>query len=461
MSRGFVPTPDALVDVMVSLLFADQPPRVDDSLLDPGCGEGPFLAGVIRWCRRHGHPLPRMVGIEADAARADSARARFADCPSVTIRCEDMLQPSPPGPFRWILGNPPYVALHHLTEAERDGWRARFETARGRFDLYLLFFEQALRMLAPGGRLVLVTPEKYLRVASARPLRALLGSYRIRSLHFVDEDAFAPLVTYPLITAVDAEPPDGLTEVRLRDGTRRTVRLHGDAPWSAALSVATGQEPAPSGGPVLGDLMRRISCGVATGADRVYVVADDELSDDLRPWAHPTLAGREIHRDGTLHPRHHLLAPYDRQGRLVPEDKLGSLRAHLHARQDVLRARTCTRHKPWYAFHDSFPLDDMRRPKLLCKDITAAPLFVLDRAGTIIPRHSVYYLVPHDPTRLEAISDWLHGPQARAWLEAHAQRAAHGFLRLQSHVLRAMPVPESLLSTGPGTLTTFPQRVPA
>jgi adenine-specific DNA-methyltransferase len=95
----------------------------------------------------------------------------------------------------------------------------------------------------------------------------------------------------------------------------------------------------------------------------------------------------------------------------------------------------------WYAFHDNLPLPDLLQPKLLCKDITAEPFFVVDRTGEIVPRHSLYYLVPHDPARLDAWADWLNSEPVRAWLRAHTQRAANGFFRMQSHVLKQIPVP--------------------
>jgi hypothetical protein len=111
----------------------------------------------------------------------------------------------------------------------------------------------------------------------------------------------------------------------------------------------------------------------------------------------------------------------------------------------LLQARTCAQRKPWHAFHDSFPLPDILRPKLLCKDITAVPHFWADPEGTLIPCQSVYYIVPRDPNSLNELRDYLNGPEARAWLRAHCQRAAHNFLRLQSAILKRLPIPRSFV----------------
>ncbi len=92
------------------------------------------------------------------------------------------------------------MAITGLSQAEKQQYRAGFATARGRFDLYMLFFEQALAGLAPGGRLVFITPEKYLYVDSAGPLRRLLASHQVEAIDLVPEDTFGELVTYPTIT---------------------------------------------------------------------------------------------------------------------------------------------------------------------------------------------------------------------------------------------------------------------
>jgi hypothetical protein len=140
-----------------------------------------------------------------------------------------------------------------------------------------------------------------------------------------------------------------------------------------------------------------------------------------------------------------MLIPYDENGRLLPLQSLGGLQTYL-SRPEVqtkLKARTCVSRKPWYAFHDSVPLRDILPPKLLCKDITATPHFWIDYEGSIVPRHSVYYIVPKDTSKLRKLQDFLNGPQAEQWLRANCQRAANGFLRLQSAVLKRVPVPLS------------------
>ena len=42
---------------MVEKLFRTRQPRAEETLLDPGCGTGVFIEGVLRWCDRHRRPV--------------------------------------------------------------------------------------------------------------------------------------------------------------------------------------------------------------------------------------------------------------------------------------------------------------------------------------------------------------------------------------------------------------------
>jgi len=69
--------------------------------------------------------------------------------------------------------------------------------------------------------MVFITPEKFLYVETAEPLRRLLSRVEIEEIELLDEQSFDGLVTYPTITTVTNRPPTGPTLVRMRDRTER------------------------------------------------------------------------------------------------------------------------------------------------------------------------------------------------------------------------------------------------
>ncbi len=444
--KGFVPTPPCIVDLMSKKLFCSMPPGRLHSLLDPGCGTGVFLEGVHRWCERQGRPTPRCTGVERNPSLAGLLRRGWGGRDGVTILHADFLG-RPLGKYDYIIGNPPYVSICRLTEQEKMRFRSRFRTARGRFDLYLLFFERALESLAPDGRLVFITPEKFTYVATATPLRRLLARMQVEEIHLVEEASFGDLVTYPAITTIRNRPPAAPTRILLRDGSRRSVTLPTDGgSWLPAMNGHTGPTPLWS----LADACVRVSCGVATGADSVFVLKDSQLPPQLRSFSYPTIAGRDLTDGVPVDGRggRSMLIPYRRDGRLCKEAELGLLAAYLRdpERLAKLLGRTCVTRKPWYSFHENPPLRDILRPKLLCKDIGSHPVFFVDERGGLVPRHSVYYIVPKNAEQLHDLAAYLNSPPARAWLGDHCQRAANGFIRLQSSVLKLMPIPDRFVA---------------
>jgi adenine-specific DNA-methyltransferase len=218
--------------------------------------------------------------------------------------------------------------------------------------------------------------------------------------------------------------------------------LSGSASW---MPIISGVDRQRSHSATLHDICVRVSCGVATGADDVFVRAADELEPELLKFARATIAGRELKRPGeTIQRRDVILIPYDREGALLPERELGALLRYLLKKRERLMERSCVARKPWYAFHETPLLNEILRPKILCKDITEQPNFWKDREGSLVPRHSVYYIVPRDVRHLEKLCNYLNSPTASKWLAQHCQRVANGFLRLQSNVLKLMPIPDEL-----------------
>jgi len=449
-AKGQVTTPAVIVDMMVEKLFSNMKPKPTDFVIEPGCGEGAFIEGILRYCDKLQLETPRIIGVELDANLAEKAGRRFANCASVEILEQDYLDKPIAADF--IIGNPPYVPITELDERQKARYRGVFKTAVERFDLYLLFFEQSVKNLKQNGRLCFVTPEKFEYVHTAAPLRRLLADLVVEEIQHIDEETFSGLVTYPTITTVEKRKArlDEKTRVRSRDGQVRSVKLPPDgSAWIAALQHGADIE---NEGLTLEGICVRVSAGVATGADEVFALPEKKLPRELRKFAYPTISGRDLRPPkGTeiLNTEDVMLVPYDREGNLLPEEELGSLRTYLSRRRERLEKRTCVSKgkRKWYAFHENVPLRDILRPKFLCKDIASEPAFWSDKRGLMVPRHSVYYIVPNESVRFDRLLVYLNSPEVHSWLEAHCQRAANGFYRLQSSVMKLLPVPRSVVVT--------------
>jgi SAM-dependent methyltransferase len=444
--RGFVPTQPTTVDLMVELLFRDKWPNETDRILDPGCGPGAFIDGILRWCKNNNLRTPQITGVELDADRAEKARRKFAAIPQIEIITSDFLLDKVEGPFDYIIGNPPYVSILALTDAEKRHFRNRYKCAVGRFDLYMLFIERAVSLGKQDGTLVFITPEKYTYVQAGSEVRKLLASHAITDIILLQENEFPGRTTYPAISKVRISVPTCPTHIRSRDGARfPAVLTNNGESWRHLLS---GKEPSEVTGALrLADFCRRISCGIATGADAVFVKALDGLPTNLAQHAWPTISGRQLQSTtSTVQTSSVILIPYSVESRLQRLEDIGELGDYLSRSDNKMKLvmRSCAQRKPWHAFHDAPQMSDLLRPKILCKDICDDPVFWIDQEGLVVPRHSVYYIVPSNPRHLYLLAEFLNSEPVKSWLSSNAQRAANGFLRIQSSVLKRLPIPEHL-----------------
>jgi SAM-dependent methyltransferase len=451
-NEGKVVTPLEIALHMVGKLFRGLPPRPSSRVLDAGCGSGVFVDAVIMWCKRHNLELPEIVCIELDPKLVEIARTKFAGLSKVRVIQGDFLTMDPDelGSFDFIISNPPYISYEKIEPTKRNLYKSMFEVAYGRFDIYMLFFEKALKLLKPGGRLVFITPEKFLYVLSARNLRKLLSRYVVEEIELVAEDAFKGVLAYPAITVIRKEEAIRPTIMRLRDGTITEVIIPRDgSPWISQMDDISCHYNLK-----LKDVAVRISAGVATGRDDIFIVRKSELPEELRIYAYPTISGAELSRfkpGEVIDPNkleYVMLVPYDRSGRLLTEEEAKPLIEYLSKWRNLLEERRCVKigGKKWYALHEDPPLRDILRPKILWADIAREPAFYADFEGRIVPRHTVYYMVPRDPNMIPELLEYLNESKVREWLKQRCQKAANNYIRLQSHILKELPIPQDLLS---------------
>ena len=444
---------------MVAKLFDGNPPEEGDRILYPGCGTGPFIAAVDRYCDENNLSIPYGIGVDSNPELIGVSRERHSS-DGVDIQERDYLgNTADLGEFEYVIGNPPYVPIEGLNEGEKRQYKRRFVTATGRFDLYVLFFERSLSLLDEDGRLVFITPEKFEYTETTEPLRQLLAEHHVEEIEHVDEDSFDGYVTYPTITTVANREPSR-TRITDRTGNERTVSLPADgSSWAA---VVRGGVPDLDTGVTLGDVTKRVSCGVATGRDGVFVVDREEVPAPIEAegWTYPTTSGKQLRIYDGPESGQVFICPYDEHGRLPAEEELGAYRDWAELHREALEGRSCVRkgRREWYAWHENPPMKDILQAKILCKDVTESPRFWIDETGKVVPRHSVYYLVPGNSVDIHALIEYLNSGEVQAWLEANCQRAANGFLRLQSKVLDGLPVPAELdqnQRTLPGLSSSF------
>jgi tRNA1(Val) A37 N6-methylase TrmN6 len=377
-------TADAIAAQVVTTLPSR--PRI----LDLGCGSGVFLRAALLELRRT-YPdefatssaiRAAVTGIElqpqiASQARRNLSRTFGRPGSPWDIRTGDALEIEDDPSYDLVIGNPPWVRLHHLPAAHRSDYRTTFTVARGTYDLCYLFIEKAVRMLNPSGTLALVVPGGLQHQPAATPLR-----------RFLDEAGQWELQPLP---AIGFYPKASIDPALLLLKKRRR----------SATPIATSARR------TLSDLAY-VTVGVATGADPVFLVTTDAArASKLEPdYLRPVIRGRDLRStdDDQISRHFELIWPYRRhEGRWVLDDLADAprIRSYLRANAAYLRQRprlrsTIIRNPDhWYRFIDPQPHEAVASTPVVClPDIFRSPAFSLLHDSRTVVLNTCFQLFP-------------------------------------------------------------------
>ncbi|HET9131290.1 MAG TPA: Eco57I restriction-modification methylase domain-containing protein, partial [Terriglobia bacterium] len=226
--KGIVYTKRWVVDLLLDLVdYCPEKDLASTLAIEPAAGDGAFLGPMVERlvesCRNHNRTLSEclhsIIAYELNAGSAARSRAityeilaklgidrslarRLAEA---WVQNGDYLFDGIHQEADFIVGNPPYIRLEDIPEETASVYRNTYPTMKGRADLYIAFFEAALRQLKPGGVCGFICADRWMRNQYGAELRQLITSVYsvdiILSMH--DADAFHDEVdAYPAITVI-------------------------------------------------------------------------------------------------------------------------------------------------------------------------------------------------------------------------------------------------------------------
>lgn len=501
-AKGVVYTKRWVVELLLDLAgYRDDGNLLDRLAVEPAAGDGAFLGPMIErlldCCQRLERPFSdcqdSLIAYELDEASAERARdlaleilaergvknsvaQQLADS---WVRTGDYLFDAMSIEADFVIGNPPYVRLEDIPEEDALLYREAYPTMRGRADLYVAFFEAALRQLKDGGVCAFICADRWMRNQYGGELRELVTSdFAVEVvIEMHDADAFHNEVdAYPAITVIrrksqgtaivaSAGPEVEGVPSRTLSSTLLEAARGGDPVPPKGLHMARvhtwfeGAAPWPCHSPEQLALLReleerfpalethaKVGIGVATGKDAVFITKDANLVERSR-LLKIGLVG-DICEGRMQWSGHYLVDPWNSHG-LVDLDKYPRLLAYFKKHAAVLKKRHTAKKnvQGWYKTIDRVTHSLTGQPKLYIADIKNVLDPVLDR-GETYPHHNLYF-IQSDEWDLEVLGGLLMSALGQFFVESYGVRMRGGYLRFQAQYLRriCVPAPKALSKT--------------
>ena len=371
--------------------------------------------------------------------------------------------------FSVVVGNPPWIGFYGANE-DRPYLEAHYQTAVGRFDIYVPFIELAIGLLKPGGRLGLITPSNFfLRDYGVVLRRVLRDEVTVETvLDYGHAQLFRGATNYPaILIAVNATPREDtmLTYIRVGDSTGRG-RAHPQVELPDSGWVFLTEDEASLiahvdgvGATKLGDICRLnrsesgLAEGVITGNNGVFLLDRDTVAGHgiESTFLRECVKGEDVRRWSIPAPKRLLIYPYDADG-LVAEDRLRDVAPNTHRWLSFYRPRRSPAGlagrdyfdrsgKEWYELWNERREGLLSVPKLLTAEVSDRPRFAL--VGSAIAfTNSVTSANPTASSGVcrEYLAGVLNSRLMAIYHSRHSVPKANGFLIYTPAFLENLPI---------------------
>lgn len=494
--KGVIYTKRWVVELLLDLAgYTSEKNLVDATAVEPSAGDGAFLIPMIERllesCKRLGRPISdckrSLIAFELDNKSAATTQSLCREVllgkgvkPTLArtltaawITAGDYLLESTILTADYVIGNPPYVRLENIPEKTAKLYRDAYPTMRGRADLYIGFYEAALRQLKDGGVCAFICADRWMRNQYGGDLRRLVTSaYAVEVvIEMHHADAFQSEVdAYPAITVIRRQPqgaaivasagaavgqckPYQLSKALLTSRACRPAVLPKGLRTARVDTWFKDSAPWPCQSPEQLALLRRlettfppleanakVGIGVATGCDRVFVTKDPHLVENSRLLK--LALASDLSSGVVAWSGHYLVDPWNCAG-LVKLNQFPRLRAYFEEHAAALQERHTARKNTnggWYKTIDRVTHTITTTSKLYIPDIKNTLDPVLDY-GETYPHHNLYF-IQSDTWNLEVLGGLLMSAVGQFFVESYGVRMRGGYLRFQAQYLRRIRVPD-------------------
>lgn len=539
--QGIYYTPTYIVDYIVSntlgnLLKDKKKDAKKIKVLDPACGSGSFLIKAFDYLKENLYSeeeskLRRIdsqgmysikteilknniYGVDLDAKAVEitklnlllKAAEKYRKLPEdveLHIKCGNSLidDESVAGrlnAFKWegdfqaggfdvVIGNPPYVRVQTTTEEDKDYFIKNYVSAQGKFDLYIVFIEKALKLLKEGGYFSFIVPNKFTQTKYGKGLKQfILENYTIhRFIDFGDLKVFGEVTTYPCILVIKKTKPNHKTVgtyVKVKNLTtdiEKIIITHQDANeyedeflkifpfkqkdldldvWSFMPETVQNifEKIKASSKTKLKDLTEKCVQGFITGNNKIYILKKPNIDDFEGEIIRKMPKGKNVGRYTIIDENYYTIYPHERNGSAFSEKKLsaefpktysyfksheGELRKRRYYNKSIMEL-----YGNWWSLVHPIPSDYFEQTKIITPNLSKHNHFALDFENLYI-EHDCYIIVLNnkDINNYKYLLGILNSKTIEFFIKQKSPMFSGGYYKYHTQYLEQIPIIEPKL----------------
>lgn len=396
--------------------------------------------------------------------------------------------------YHYVVGNPPYVRVQFLPFETAAYWKENYKVAHKRVDIYVPFYERAIKFLENGGKMGFITSDQFLVREYGLELRRYLTNETnlLQIIDFKDIEVFPDITIYTLILIAEKDKKKGsvfcvtakrkqerfLEDIennqskrRLSAGAYELFRID-----QASLSEKNWNLLPPEHEELMAAIKKNgvpledvaeISYGITGGLDDVFMLKklnetqsnlvnvvnqgkmEAEIENDLLV---PVLRGKGVKKWKTTWDGYYNIYPYEEENektQLIPELKFKAkypytyqyLEKHkneLNLREDS-RVTVESSKKPWYCFIRYKKIDLFKSPKILYPTITNKNNFAIDTSGHLWIAGAIYGIIPKT-INIKTLLGVLNSSVLEFYTKNVCPVKAGGYYQYMGNILKSVPI---------------------
>jgi len=378
------------------------------------------------------------------------------------------------GGFDVVIANPPYISFQQIDRSYKDIYKRLYNSARGKYDIYLLFIETGLKLLVDYGYLCYIVPNKFIRSGYGAGIKEVLLRHDIKQIvDFNDLQVFDDVTNYTCVILVgknkDDTTPSTLTfsnvkEIEVNEFIGETLTIRQDNLGSSVWVFGNSTElllmdKIKKQKKTLGDISKTITQGIRTGALQVFFNNVDlkfvESKKIEKGLLIPIHHGKNIKKYQSLINEENdlLLFPYKNDYKTpVNIERFPNAKSYLEKYKEKLLLRKDSGRvfkesdKKWFEYWDPKPMC-FSSPKILFPDISNTNQFHLDTKG-IGYLNSCYGIFLKKGINHKAVLALLNSRLIEFFIKKISPFVRGGFYRYKTGYIKQIPIHAVITENG-------------